>query len=67
MPSSVALDAAQRIANAALSEARRLGVRISVAIAGEAGALLAFARIDGAARLPARTSVAETQTVKWGH
>ena len=39
------------------------GVRISVAVADEACALLVFARMDGATRLSARTSVAKTQTV----
>jgi uncharacterized protein GlcG (DUF336 family) len=38
-------------------------VRISVAVADEAGALLAFARMDGATRLSARTAVDKTQTV----
>jgi uncharacterized protein GlcG (DUF336 family) len=38
-------------------------VRISVAVADEAGALLAFARMDGATRLSARTAFDKTQTV----
>jgi allantoinase len=41
----------------------RLQLRISVAVADEAGALLAFARMDGATRLSARTAVDKTQTV----
>jgi uncharacterized protein GlcG (DUF336 family) len=48
MDSSFGLDAARQIADRALDDARRLGVRISVAVADEAGALLAFARMDGA-------------------
>jgi glc operon protein GlcG len=63
MDSSLGLDAARQIADRALDDARRLGVRISVAVADEAGALLAFARMDGATRLSARTAVAKTQTV----
>ena len=63
MDSLLPLDAARQIADRALDDARRLGVRISVAVADEAGALLAFARMDGATRLSARTSVAKTQTV----
>ena len=63
MDSLLPLDAARQIADRALDDARRLGVRISVAVADEAGALLAFARMDGATRLSARTAVAKTQTV----
>ncbi|MGH3202450.1 MAG: GlcG/HbpS family heme-binding protein [Streptosporangiaceae bacterium] len=63
MDSSLGLDAARQIADRALDDARRLGVRISVAVADEAGALLAFARMDGATRLSARTAVAKTHTV----
>jgi uncharacterized protein GlcG (DUF336 family) len=63
MESSLGLDTARQIADRALDDARRLGVRISVAVADEAGALLTFARMDGATRLSARTAVAKTQTV----
>ncbi len=56
-------DVARRIADQAVADAARLGVRISVAVADEAGGLLAFARMDGATRLSARTAVAKTQTV----
>jgi uncharacterized protein GlcG (DUF336 family) len=63
MDSSLGLDAARQIADRALDDARRLGVRISVAVADEAGALLVFARMDGATRLSARTAAAKTQTV----
>jgi glc operon protein GlcG len=56
-------DAARRIADQAVADAARLGVPISVAVADEAGGLLAFARMDGATRLSARTAVAKTQTV----
>ncbi len=63
MDSWLGLDAARQITDRALDDARRLGVRISVAVADEAGALLAFARMDGATRLSARTAVAKTQTV----
>ena len=60
---SLGLAAAQQVAEQAMEDARRLAVRISVAVADEAGALLAFARMDGATRLSARTAVAKTQTV----
>src|SRR5580693_5724244 len=63
MDSSLGLDAARQIADRALDDARRLGVRISVAVADEAGALLAFARMDGATRLSSRTAADKTQTV----
>jgi glc operon protein GlcG len=63
MDTSLGVVVAQQIVEQALAEAGRLGVRISVAVADEAGALLAFARMDGATRLSARTAVAKTQTV----
>jgi uncharacterized protein GlcG (DUF336 family) len=55
--------AAQQVVDEAIREATRLGVRISVAVADEAGALLAFARMDGATRLSSRTAADKTQTV----
>ena len=60
---SLGLAAARQIAEQAMEDASRLAVRISVAVADEAGALLVFARMDGATRLSARTAVAKTQTV----
>ena len=63
MDSSLGLAEARQIADQALADAARLGVRISVAVADEAGALLTFVRMDGATRLSARTAVAKTQTV----
>jgi glc operon protein GlcG len=60
---SLGLAAARQIAEQAMEDASRLAVRISVAVADEAGGLLAFARMDGATRLSARTAVAKTQTV----
>jgi glc operon protein GlcG len=60
---SLGLAAARQMAEQAMEDASRLAVRISVAVADEAGALLAFARMDGATRLSARTAVAKTQTV----
>jgi glc operon protein GlcG len=63
MDSWLGLTEARQITDEALEDARRLGVRISVAVADEAGALLAFARMDGATRLSARTAVDKTQTV----
>jgi len=63
MDSSLGLTEARQIADAAVADAGRLGLRISVAVADEAGALLAFARMDGATGLSARTAVDKTQTV----
>jgi glc operon protein GlcG len=60
---SLGLAAARQITEQAMEDASRQAVRISVAVADEAGALLAFARMDGATRLSARTAVAKTQTV----
>jgi glc operon protein GlcG len=63
MEAELGLDAAQQIVDQAVREATRLEVRISVAVADEAGALLAFARMDRATRLSARTAADKTQTV----
>jgi uncharacterized protein GlcG (DUF336 family) len=63
MDSSLGLAEARQIADQAVADAARLAVRISVAVADEAGALLTFVRMDGATRLSARTAVAKTQTV----
>jgi glc operon protein GlcG len=63
MESWLGLTQARQIVEMALEDASRLGLRISVAVADEAGGLLAFARMDGATRLSARTAVDKTQTV----
>jgi uncharacterized protein GlcG (DUF336 family) len=43
---------AQAIAERAVADASRLGLRISVAVTDEAGAPLAFARMNGATGYP---------------
>jgi glc operon protein GlcG len=63
MDSPLGFTGARHITDEALEDARRLGLRISVAVVDEAGGLLAFARMDGATRLSARTAVDKTQTV----
>src|SRR5215469_15753587 len=63
MASSLGFSQAQTIVNEAIRQARDMKLRISVAVADEAGGLLAFARMDGAARLSARTSVDKTRSV----
>jgi uncharacterized protein GlcG (DUF336 family) len=63
MQPSLGLTQARQIADEAVSDAGRRQVQISVAVADEAGALLAFARMDGATRLSARTAFDKTQTV----
>ncbi len=63
MEAEFGLAAARQIVDEAVREATRLELRISVAVADEAGALLAFARMDGATRLSARTAADKTQTV----
>jgi len=63
MEPAVGLAAARQIVDQAVREATLLDLRISVAVADEAGALLAFARMDGATRLSARTAADKTQTV----
>jgi glc operon protein GlcG len=63
MEAELGLEAAQQIVDQAVREATRLVVRISVAVADEAGVLLAFARMDRATRLSARTAADKAQTV----
>ena len=63
MSDSLGLASAQRMVSQAVEDARRGSLRISVAVVDEAGALLAFARMDGATRLSARTAMDKTQTV----
>jgi glc operon protein GlcG len=63
MEPALGLTAARQIVDQAVREAARLDLRISVAVADEAGALLAFARMDGATRLSERTAADKTQTV----
>ena len=63
MQPSLGLTEARQIADEAVRDAGRLHLQISVAVADEAGALLAFARMDGATRLSARTAVDKTRTV----
>lgn len=63
MGKSLGLSQAQEIVDEAIRQARDMKLLISVAVADEAGGLLAFARMDGAARLSARTSVDKTRSV----
>jgi glc operon protein GlcG len=63
MRDSVGLALARQIVDAAIRDAGRLQARISVAVADGAGSLLAFARMDGATRLSARTAVDKTRSV----
>jgi glc operon protein GlcG len=63
MQRTLGLAAAQQIVDAAVRDAGRLRVRISVAVADGAGSLVAFARMDGASRLSARTAVDKTRSV----
>jgi uncharacterized protein GlcG (DUF336 family) len=62
MQPSLGLTQARQIADEAVSDAGRLQLRISVAVTDEAGALLAFARMDGATRLSARRQPDEGAT-----
>jgi uncharacterized protein GlcG (DUF336 family) len=63
MEGTLGLTHAQLIVDAAVQDAKSLELRISVAVADEAGALLAFVRMDGATRLSSRTAVDKTLTV----
>jgi len=63
MRDSLGLALAQRMVDAAVRDAHGRGLRVSVAVADEAGGLLAFARMDGATRLSARTAADKTRSV----
>jgi uncharacterized protein GlcG (DUF336 family) len=63
MQHTLGLATARQIVDAAVRDASRLQVRISVAVADGAGSLVAFARMDGATQLSARTAVDKTRSV----
>ncbi len=60
---TVSLEGAQRVLAAALALADRMKVQVSVAVAGRAGDLKAFARMDGASTLSAETARRKVYTV----
>jgi uncharacterized protein GlcG (DUF336 family) len=60
---TISLDGAQRVLAAALASAEQREVRVSVAVAGRAGELKAFARMDGASMLSAQTAPRKAYTV----
>jgi uncharacterized protein GlcG (DUF336 family) len=60
---TISLEGAQRVLAAALALAGRMKVRVSVAVAGRAGDLKAFARMDGASMLSAETARRKVYTV----
>jgi uncharacterized protein GlcG (DUF336 family) len=55
--SSISLNAAQRVLEAASVEATRLGIPMSIAVVDEAGTLKAFARMEGASVLSVTVAV----------
>ncbi len=60
---TVSLEGAQRVLKAALALAERLNVQVSVAVASRAGALKAFACMDGASLLSGETARRKAYTV----
>lgn len=60
---TLTLDAARRIVDAAVEEARRLGVAVAIAVAGRSGDLVAFARMDGAPLLSSGIAQDKAYTV----
>ena len=60
---TISLEGAQRVLAAALLLAEQMNVRVSVAVAGRAGDLKAFARMDGASMLSAETARRKVYTV----
>ena len=60
---TISLEGAQRILSAALASAKTMDLRVSVAVAGRAGDLKAFARMDGASMLSGETARRKVYTV----
>jgi uncharacterized protein GlcG (DUF336 family) len=60
---TISLEGAQRVLAAALALAEQMKVQVSVAVAGRAGDLKAFARMDGASILSAETARRKVDTV----
>jgi glc operon protein GlcG len=60
---TISLEGAQRVLAAALALAEQKKVRVSVAVAGRAGDLKAFARMDGASMLSGETARRKVCTV----
>jgi len=60
---TISLEGAQRVLAAALASAEQGKARVSVAVAGRAGDLRAFARMDGASMLSAETARRKAYTV----
>ena len=60
---TISLEGAQKVLAAALALAGQMNVRVSVAVAGRAGDLKAFARMDGASMLSAETARRKVYTV----
>lgn len=61
--STLTLAAARLAVDAAVAEAERLGVRMNVAVTDPGGALLAFARMDGAFTASADIAIDKARTV----
>jgi len=60
---TISFEGAQRALAAALASAEQMKVRVSVAVAGRAGDLKAFARMDGASILSGETARRKVYTV----
>lgn len=60
---TVSLEGAQRVIAAGVARAEQMKVRVSVAVAGRAGDLKAFARMDRASLLSAETARRKAYTV----
>jgi uncharacterized protein GlcG (DUF336 family) len=53
---SIALESAERAIAVAVEEARKLGIRVTVAVCDESGVLKAFHRMDGAALITVQSA-----------
>ena len=60
---TISLEGAQKVLAAALASAESMNLQVSVAVAGRAGDLKAFARMDGASMLSGETARRKVYTV----
>ncbi|MCC3313774.1 GlcG/HbpS family heme-binding protein [Nocardia africana] len=60
---TIALDAAQRVLNAAAGQAKSLDVRVAIAVADRSGHLVAYGRMDGAPLLSGQIAQDKAYTV----
>ena len=61
---SINLETAKTLANGAIKEANKIGIRISVAIVDSAGETILFEKMDGAPRISADAAMKKARTAQ---